>query len=225
MKGETGMGRLQILDNIPDNIESREEFISCYNEFKSKYDPQSLGKLKEELEALKTKHSYPFIIFDSITNILPNIFGVNGTKYIVHVLRNGIVNEDYEENSDEIDPKIYIELKSLVNQYGILFVSAERFLSNPMDFITMQLIYTQDSKKNFIRFIRSDQETFELNLDVDTMLLIARDLVDKINTVIKQKGDIPEQHNIIRLLSSVYDFGILSGYIPSNEVAADEERE
>lgn len=217
------MGRLKTVP-VLSTITDKEDFDRCYNEFKDSFhnDPKLILKLRDVLKPLEGGHYYPFVLFQSANDVLPKMFGNNGARYLIHILRNGIVNERMEENESEIDQDVYIELSSLIYQFGIPFMCAEKFINNPLDFVSMQMAYTNDSAENFIRIIRADQNSFEMKLDVDTMLKIAQDMVEKVNTVIKQKKIEPDEDRSVHLMGTVYEFMALNGIIPDGGIEDGE---
>lgn len=217
------MGRLKTVP-VLSTITDKEDFNRCYDEFKEHFhnDPKLILKLRDVLKPLESGHYYPFSLYQSANDLLPKMFGNNGTRYLIHILRNGIVDEKMNENGSEIDHEIYIELSSLIYQFGIPFMCAEKFINNPLDFVSMQMGYTNDSTENFIRIIRADQKSFEMKLDVDTMLKIAQDMVEKVNALIRQKKIEPDEDRSVHLMGTVYEFMALSGIIPDGGIENGE---
>jgi len=206
-------------------IADKEDFNKCYYEFKNhiKRNPELISKLKDILKPLQGGFYYPFVLFQAFHDVLPKMFGENGTRYIFHVLRNGIVDENMNDNGSEIDSDIYIELSSLIYNYGIQFMCAEKFVDNPLDFVTLQSAYTFNSTKNFFRIIRADQKYFELELDVNTIIKIARVFVEKANHIIKQKQITLDEDERVRFLGTVHEFMVLNGLIPDGDIENEED--
>lgn len=213
------MGKLKKIP-VLDTITDRDDFDRCYNEFRKSFrnDPELISKLRNILEPLKGGHYYPFVIYQSANDLLPKMFGSDGTRYLMHILRYGIVNENMIENSSEIDKDLYVELSSLIYQFGIPFMCAEKYINNPLDFVTMQMLYTQDSTESLFRIIRADQNSFEMKLDIDMMLKMAQDLIEKANTVVRQKGVEVDEDRRTNLLGTIYEFMRLNGIIPDGGI-------
>jgi hypothetical protein len=191
-------------------IMTKNEINEYYEEFKYHYmqNPSIIIKIKELLSFLDKNLTYPFYLLDVKERLFPKLVGENGSKFLIHILREGLPKEVQLD-----DDQLFIELKTLIMQYGIPFVCAERFLDNPMDYATLQHITRSDSDKSFLRIIRSDKKSFELYLDLPTMFLFTEHLIDKmINTIRTNQEELPEQL-VSKLMDKFLEFLEISGVL------------
>lgn len=193
-------------DEIMVELKNDEEINSCFEEFKTKFkeNPNKINKVKELLSFMDREESYPFWLFEITQNIFPKLFGEKGAKYLIHVLRSGIPNKE------ELDDELYTELMSLISQYGIQFVCAERFIENPMDYATSQLIISRESDLVYIRIIRADKSMFDLHIDLPTLARFTGHMLDKLVQAIEVKGELPEDVKL-ELFGYMYKFVKSSG--------------
>lgn len=205
--------QMKYFDQIMFELESDEEINSCFEEFKSKFEenPSKIKQVKELLSFMDKEQSYPFWLLEITQNVFPKIFGEKGAKYLIHVLKNGIPNKE------KLDDELYTELLSLISQFGIQFVCAEKFIENPMDYATSQLIVSKESDLVYLRIIRADKSGFDLHIDLSTLARFAGHMLDKLVQAIEVKGELPEDAKLelfgymYKLVKSSGGFHVESG--------------
>jgi hypothetical protein len=150
------------------------------------------------LDKLDKEDNYPFLLIEMNENILPNLVGEKATQFLSYVLEKGY-NFDL---SDEID----LELHMLVKKYGITYLSALRFIHNPLDYVSNQFILNKERNQMTIRFIRSDRQTFTFDLDNESLASMISGLLDYLSAGIRNsKEDLPSQ-SLNELMFSISNF-------------------
>lgn len=194
-------------ESLEDMQESLKDLTIHYQSKK-----QLFCKIKELLSTLNNSNTYPISFIDAINRVLPLLAGKKGSKFVTYVLKHGIpfTQEDFS------DQELYIELEILVAQFGIQFISAERYINNPLDYSSFQML-TKDNMVIF-RIIRADQEVLELNLDTTSLLQFTTHTIQKATQVINyQNYELTDQQRI-DLMKSIMKLMISCGVINESEI-------
>lgn len=197
---------------IDAGIDDENEFNICKQEFAEKVSLEILNELKPYLDNIHTfNKQFPFYVFDLISNVLPRFFGKNGTKYFLYLMDTGAYQEiDWDETLQN-------EILATINAHHIAFGCAKKYLSNPHDYLTTQMIYTEGNEKTFIRLIRSDQTQFDFFLDVNGLQSLITDLLAKLNQIMEKSNSIPSSEYRLEFLHEAVKY--------TNNIGLSEENE
>lgn len=170
------------------------------------------SRMDELLSTLNNHVSFPIIFLDSVNRVFPLLAGNEGSKFVTYVLKHGnpFTQEDFT------DQELYIELEILVAKYGVQFVNVERYINNPLDYSSFQML-TKDNMV-ILRIIRADQEVLELNLDMASLLQFTNHTIQKATQVLNhQNYELTDQQHV-ELLKSIMNLMISCGVLNESEI-------
>lgn len=169
-------------------FKDKEDMKICYEEFKERYhrDQNILKKLERYL-SVNNDHRFPFYIYNLVREIFPEVFGKNGSRYILYVLTSGSTKIPYKE---EMDIELYTEILSLVNKFSVTFACAEKFFENPLAFVHSIIAVSSDPQDlTYLKLFRADKKELDFHLDLPNLIDFAIDIMENLNRVMTVKKE------------------------------------
>lgn len=188
---------------------SEEELQASISELHTKFaeDKTVIVKINTILETLNDDSLFPVIALQSLHTIFPRLVGESGVNFIIHILRNGISNQEL------IDDILLLELELMVSKYGILFNNAERYISTPLGYSNLQLMFNSDKEESIIRIIRADKKMFELQMDLASIIRFMSHTIQKVAQIIETKDVTLSEEDRHEILSALYTLLKSSGVV------------
>ncbi|WP_409297773.1 hypothetical protein V1498_06900 [Peribacillus sp. SCS-26] len=203
-------------ETIEEELYLNEGYADLLSQFER--DKSIVSKLEELLSHLKAEENYPFFLIDLAETIFPRFIGSKAANFVVHILAKGF---DQADLSKDFDFQLYV----MVKKFGILFVSAMKYVNNQMDFSTSQYIGTNEQDRTMIRLIRSDQSTLVFNLDQDSLTHMIARLSYHLLSSIQFSSKRPSEEKFDELMYNHYSLMIEMGILEPAELDEDEDEE
>lgn len=199
-------------------IKSREEVPECYEEFLSRYkeNPNLIKQIRDVLSLLNYSDKR-LQAFDAINSLLPKILGVNGARYLLHILSQPIIDKE------EISQDLLFELSLLQQEFGIAYVCLKSFYNNPYDFAALEFIGTSTSENFQLVIYRSDGQNLILNPSFSSLSKLTEQLLKLLNEIMETKELTLPQNQNFKFIAHIFKFLQLNGLIKDEEVENYEE--